>query len=609
MFAGMAFGAGAVLTAAALFDAQPVGVLGQLGGFLAPLLMATVDPSPISLFSYLFVLDGAALALATFRKWRTMELTSGVATLVFWSGWLTDHYSPEALTEVLVLGTLFFLLFALMGVWNHLIQNRPVAAGDLVLVSATPFFYGFFLVTLTNPLYAEWHGSMALGLALFYFVLGLIAGAVRPGQRLLWEFLWGIGFACAAAAAPLYFTRYWILVAWSAYVVVLTVMGFRHKQPKLRAGTLVLQALLLLIALVVFLESLVDLRPAAPLFGQAAPGVYGWSAVLNARSLGLASVMLSLGVVSWLYRRYAAEVQRWESQVAGVWTLFGVATAVLLCIGETKIAVFVTGQPMETALSLLLFYLAAAVGVLLVAAATVGPRWLFDAARLGAAAVAFIFVLCVLQSNDARSLAGRPLWFADAFFNPRGLAFASMIAVLAVAALWLPRRPDLVSEAERESGSYWPPATQSALLAWVVGWLMVATETNAYAHANHWSDVALTVLWTLLTAAASVVVLSLGFRHKQPTIRYGGLLLQGLLLLMTLGVLETYTSEQLLPPVFGSAAPGVYGWGNVLNVRTIGLAAVAGSLAVVSWMYRRYAAEVKPWESAAAGCWTLFAVV
>ena len=76
MFGAMAVGAGAVLGLAIAFDAQVVAIIGVLGGFLAPLLMKTSTPSPWPLFRFLLLVDAAALAGASFRRWRIAELVA-----------------------------------------------------------------------------------------------------------------------------------------------------------------------------------------------------------------------------------------------------------------------------------------------------------------------------------------------------------------------------------------------------------------------------------------------------------------------------------------------------------------------------------------------------
>lgn len=64
--------------AAALLHGPALAGLGLAGAFVTPLLVATEEPSYWALYAYLFVVTGAAFALARMRLWRWLAITAVV---------------------------------------------------------------------------------------------------------------------------------------------------------------------------------------------------------------------------------------------------------------------------------------------------------------------------------------------------------------------------------------------------------------------------------------------------------------------------------------------------------------------------------------------------
>lgn len=67
------------------YDSQAIAVLGLLGGYLIPLLLNEGERRLIFLFSYILLLDLAAVGLMRKKNWRWLELASLVATIIVFS--------------------------------------------------------------------------------------------------------------------------------------------------------------------------------------------------------------------------------------------------------------------------------------------------------------------------------------------------------------------------------------------------------------------------------------------------------------------------------------------------------------------------------------------
>src|SRR4029450_190731 len=88
----------AVTTTAVLvsvrLNALPVAPLGLVGGFLTPLLLSTGVDNEVGLFTYIALLDAGVLAVAYFKRWRSLDFASFVGTVLITVGWAIKFYEP-----------------------------------------------------------------------------------------------------------------------------------------------------------------------------------------------------------------------------------------------------------------------------------------------------------------------------------------------------------------------------------------------------------------------------------------------------------------------------------------------------------------------------------
>src|SRR5205085_3367029 len=103
-FALMAFVTMAAVVLAARYNAYAIAVLGLIGGFMTPRLLATNVDNEVGLFGYAALLDAGVLALAYFKRWRSLNYLAFAATWLLFAGWWFKFYDDSKLWL-----TLFFL--------------------------------------------------------------------------------------------------------------------------------------------------------------------------------------------------------------------------------------------------------------------------------------------------------------------------------------------------------------------------------------------------------------------------------------------------------------------------------------------------------------------
>ena len=109
-----ALGASLLVTLAASglalrYESRAVAVLGIVGGFVAPLLLAGSMAEQWLLLAYVLVLDLGVLALAAFRNWRWFTLLGLVGSLILFAFWKEELDPSLLLAQVGI--TVIFLIF------------------------------------------------------------------------------------------------------------------------------------------------------------------------------------------------------------------------------------------------------------------------------------------------------------------------------------------------------------------------------------------------------------------------------------------------------------------------------------------------------------------
>jgi len=182
-FAVMALVTILAFSLAVRLDAQVVAVLGMLGGFVTPVLMATGEDRPGALFSYVALLDAGLLAVVWRRRWDYLAPLAALGTVLLQIGWLLQFFQPGALgtAQLILLGFpgLFLGIFivAVRRNWDSLL----LAAGTSGL--ALYALLQCFRFMANAELAAQPGGLFLIAFGADLVLLGVVA--FRPRLRLL----------------------------------------------------------------------------------------------------------------------------------------------------------------------------------------------------------------------------------------------------------------------------------------------------------------------------------------------------------------------------------------------------------------------------------------
>jgi uncharacterized membrane protein len=382
-----------------------IAVLGLVGGFATPFLIAAKSENPIGLFGYVLLLDCGLIALARRRGWSSLAILALFGTVFYQAFWIFTRMRAEnALLGILVLG-LFALVFGFAG-WGRAraaTDEAPPGRGWLIAEGAgllAPFGFALYFAAradLGPRLYPVAALILLLSLAAQWIARRHVAGPSPVGERgadvlssgaaagaiavvLVWSWdvvwtpglVWELVAVCVALAAAfhLFFeldvragrpSSVSVLVAETGLLVVLILDAFSSLESPWPwiVGFVLIGAMLVRL-------SIDPERSFTPIIAAAgvAAGVSGWY-LIAADAEGLRAPEIFFGVVlllgsafQWLALMRASGPERRSSDIAAA--AYPAVVLVGLLFGAQKPAL---EAPVFLAVSMLL-------GLLLVLATT-----------------------------------------------------------------------------------------------------------------------------------------------------------------------------------------------------------------------------------------------
>lgn len=306
----------AVTTTAVLlsarYNAYAIAVLGLIGGFMTPVLLSTGVDNQIGLFGYIALLNSGVLALAYFKRWRSLNHLAFYATVLMFAAWGLTWYDVSKFWPTLFFLTLFFLMFSAVGIIYNVVKLRPARWFDisLIITNATLYFtacyalldnsHGLnFTATEHHPLL----GLFALALSGFYVLLFLFTYQRHRADKLLTLSYVGAAVTFLTLAVAIQFDQHWVTIAWAMEGLMLTWIGLRSDTDAPR------YAALPVFAFAVGHWFTTDMLAFAYRANET------FVPLLNRRAVSAAALVAALAVAVRLYRREGEQVDADEREI------------------------------------------------------------------------------------------------------------------------------------------------------------------------------------------------------------------------------------------------------------------------------------------------------
>lgn len=223
-------------------NALPVAILGLVGGFLTPVLLSTGVDNAVGLFTYVTLLDAGVLAVAYFKRWRSLDLLSFAGTVAITLGWADQFFSPEGLWTTIFFLSVFFLLYSLLAIFHNVLTDRPSGWFDVLLAIANATFYFGFSYYLLVTTGFDHAAPATQSLLLSFFFTGLFYTTWRwnPDDRLLRYNYLAVAATFLSVALAVQLELHWVTIAWAVEALMLTWVGLRLRESAARHAALAL---------------------------------------------------------------------------------------------------------------------------------------------------------------------------------------------------------------------------------------------------------------------------------------------------------------------------------------------------------------------------------
>src|SRR5579863_4923659 len=193
------------------------------------------DPAQALPLAVLFAAGG--LAVAAWRKWPEAPV---ITLAAFWLWiWLAGYHpgSPRGRVIIFLWCSPGFALFFLWTAWRTLIRGLPARPAELWLLAANAAAYFGTSYFLLDPVYHQYVGAFALGLAILHALLAKLVW--KPGEAQdAWQgqLAAAIALAFLTLAIPIQFAGFRITIAWALEAAALAWVGARFSSARLGAG-------------------------------------------------------------------------------------------------------------------------------------------------------------------------------------------------------------------------------------------------------------------------------------------------------------------------------------------------------------------------------------
>ncbi len=232
-----------------LYDRLEIAALAIIGGFLTPFLVSQGDGNYVVLFSYLTILNLGMLILAYFKNWSLINLLCYVFTIIIFGAWLVNAAIYDELPVVggLFFATLFYLIFFLMNIINHIKENRKFLGFHIGMLISNSFLYFWAGMTILGDFQeGMWRGLFTALIAVFNFAFAYTLYKSRKIDLNLNYLLIGLTLTFISLTAPIQLEGNYITLFWAVEAVLLLWLAQKSGIKLMKLGALLIMGLMII---------------------------------------------------------------------------------------------------------------------------------------------------------------------------------------------------------------------------------------------------------------------------------------------------------------------------------------------------------------------------
>ncbi len=223
------------------YDTMWLAVLGIIGGFLTPIVLSTGTDNQIALMTYIAILNGGILAIATSKQWNLLNYLGLTLTWLLFATWHFKYYDASKFWATTLFLNIFFLTYALIPFIYYFVrtERRDLVGFTITVPNAfTAFGYSFAMIRERFSLEAV--SIVSISYAVLFFAMAAYLYKRNRESIDAIVLLLAKGLLFLVITVPILFSEHWITVFWTVQGGVLMWAAARLSNARLRNGALLL---------------------------------------------------------------------------------------------------------------------------------------------------------------------------------------------------------------------------------------------------------------------------------------------------------------------------------------------------------------------------------
>ena len=309
------------MTLSIRYSTYSLAAIALLGGFITPIMLSTGQNQPLTLFSYILLLDIGTLLLLRFRQWPSLAAASLFGTVLLYFGWHSEFFSDSQRWLAFGVIVVFFVFYNLYILISRLYSQNMESKVDQIVIFGSAAF--FFLAFFSQHHWESTWPVKSFTLVLAGFELGLAELLSRrsTAARISIAAYAAISVIMTVIATFVTLEQQWIMPALAAEMAALGWIGCRLDFPALRRGAYLLG----LIVLFRFADDVVLYLEPCERFIP----------VFNGRFLVCAAAVAGFYILMYFIARYRDKLDANEKYVLGI--IFIVTQALSLVLLSVEV--------------------------------------------------------------------------------------------------------------------------------------------------------------------------------------------------------------------------------------------------------------------------------
>jgi len=284
-----------------------------LGGFSAPILAPSENPSHIVMFSYYLLVNLAIFGITALRPWWVLGSIGFVFTFIISTLWGVTSYDPSKLATTEPFLILYWIIYIAMALFYELRRNdsEKTVPASLLLFGVPTVAFSLQMLLMKETLYGV--SISAIVASIVYAVVFMTIRSNPKASKSLSESIRTISIVFFTLAFPFALAPVHTSTAWAIEGAVLLTIALKQS----RKAWVWFGAILQLAAMICFLGSIADIGMGKILF-------------VNSFSFSAIIMVITLYYSSYKLRDY------------GEWILFITASVLLLGSGLAQLEAFIS---------------------------------------------------------------------------------------------------------------------------------------------------------------------------------------------------------------------------------------------------------------------------